>query len=228
MTFVVVNSDATELRHQRSLPVDQSLEPFDLRWATAFSFQTFDESEQKQRALPDNAFGIRRKCLRQVQTVDIDFIQCSIPRAQYLPDGQRCQGTADYQQQEHYKVSITLHFSTYGKSGFRHRYYLIGALHRPRVRRGAVLVLRKNPKCPVDGRRYEGILPSLSRLGDFQSLENHQRTFGKRLSLPGQFGKIFFSGGQGPAVLEETFALAANDAPCQLCPFSRVFFALFD
>lgn len=47
MTFVVVDSDATQLRHQRSLPVDQSIEPFDLRRTTALGFQALDESEQK-------------------------------------------------------------------------------------------------------------------------------------------------------------------------------------
>jgi hypothetical protein len=44
----VVDGDATELRHQRFLALDQGTQPLNLRGATAFGFQTFDKAEQQQ------------------------------------------------------------------------------------------------------------------------------------------------------------------------------------
>ncbi|MNN01975.1 hypothetical protein D3C81_1146110 [compost metagenome] len=112
MTISVIDGDTAHLWHQRLLAVDQRTQALDLRGATAFGFQAFDQPEQQQRTLPDNAFGIGLECLGQVQPVHVDFLQRAIARRQHFPDGQRRQGAADDQQQEDDEVGITLHEST--------------------------------------------------------------------------------------------------------------------
>ncbi|MCY1462414.1 hypothetical protein D9M71_801850 [compost metagenome] len=61
--LIIVDGDATKLWHQRFLTVNQGTQPFNLRGAATFDFQTFDEAEQQQRTLADDAFGVRRKSL---------------------------------------------------------------------------------------------------------------------------------------------------------------------
>lgn len=86
--FVVIDSDTTELWHQGLLPADQRTEALYLRRSTALGFKTLDETEQEQRALPDNAFGIGRERLGKVQPVDVHLLQHPISRGNHLPEGQ--------------------------------------------------------------------------------------------------------------------------------------------
>lgn len=56
-------------------------------------------------------------------------------------------------------------------------------------------------------------LSNTTLLDDFQYFENDQRFFGERFGLLVQFGDIFCGGGQGLIVLDDAFALVADDVP---------------
>lgn len=137
MAVPVINGDAAELWHQRLLAVDQALDALNLRRAVALGFQTFDQPEQEQRALPDDAFGVGVERTGQVQAMHVDFRQRTLARRPDFPDCQRSQGTADHQQQEHYKASITLHVSTLRKSGIHSSHHSNVGTHGGHVFRGA-------------------------------------------------------------------------------------------
>ena len=128
--LMIINGDAAELRHQRLLAVDQRTDSLDLHRATAFGFQTLNQPQQQQRALPHDAFGIGGKRLGQVQAMHVHFRQRTVAGRQDFPNRQRSQGTADHQQQQHHKTGITLHVSTLRKSGFRSSHHSNVGTHR--------------------------------------------------------------------------------------------------